>query len=97
MVINTILEFLTSETERLELHLANLELIQSEYTKEDQSQLYMNALENINGHSDKLKNEIAALKKQLEDLKYNPIDIAKLEFKQGVIPMEVRRLRPHEK
>ena len=55
--------------ERLELHLANLELIQSEYTKEDQSQLYMIALENITAHSERLKNEIGALKKQIVKLK----------------------------
>lgn len=40
---------------------------------------------------------IKLTKKQLADMKYNPIDIAKREFEQGVIPMEVRRLRPHEK
>ncbi len=35
--------------------------------------------------------------KQLEQIRYNPIDIAKLEFEAGVIPMQVRRLLPHER
>ena len=30
-------------------------------------------------------------KKQLEELKYNPVDIAKREFDEGVIPIAVRR------
>jgi DNA-directed RNA polymerase subunit K len=35
--------------------------------------------------------------KQLEELSYNPIEIAKLEFDQGVLPITVKRLQPHEK
>jgi DNA-directed RNA polymerase subunit K len=34
--------------------------------------------------------------KQLEELKYNPVEIAKLEFEEGVLPIEVRRKMPHE-
>ena len=33
-------------------------------------------------------------KKDLEELKYNPIEIAKKEFKEGVIPMTVKRPLP---
>jgi DNA-directed RNA polymerase subunit K len=29
--------------------------------------------------------------KQLEELKFNPIEIAKLEFEQGVLPIAVKR------
>ena len=36
-------------------------------------------------------------KKQLEELRYNPLDIAKKEFEEGKLPMEVKRLKPHEK
>lgn len=36
-------------------------------------------------------------KKQLENIKYNPIDIAKLEFEKGVIPLSVKRQLPHER
>jgi DNA-directed RNA polymerase subunit K len=34
--------------------------------------------------------------KQLEELKYNPVEIAKLEFEEGVLPIEVKRKMPHE-
>jgi DNA-directed RNA polymerase subunit K/omega len=34
-------------------------------------------------------------KKELEGLKYNPIEIALREFEEGVLPITVRR--PHEK
>ncbi|MFO7710982.1 MAG: DNA-directed RNA polymerase subunit K [Candidatus Woesearchaeota archaeon] len=34
---------------------------------------------------------------ELEALKYNPIEIAKREFAEGVIPMEVRRTMPEPK
>ena len=33
----------------------------------------------------------------LEKLKYNPIEIAKLEFSEGVIPITVRRPMPSER
>jgi DNA-directed RNA polymerase subunit K len=29
--------------------------------------------------------------KRLEELKYDPLEIAKLEFEEGVIPIEVKR------
>ena len=32
--------------------------------------------------------------KQLEELRYNPIEIAKREYEKGVIPMKVVRARP---
>jgi len=40
---------------------------------------------------------IKITKKQLEELRYNSIEIAKKEYEEGVIPMEVKRLQPHEK
>lgn len=36
-------------------------------------------------------------KKQLEEIEYNPIKIAKIEFEKGVIPITVRRVLPHER
>ncbi len=36
-------------------------------------------------------------KKQLEDIEYNPVMIAKAEFEKGVIPITVKRILPHEK
>jgi DNA-directed RNA polymerase subunit K/omega len=35
--------------------------------------------------------------KELEDLKFNPIEIAKKEFEAGVIPIGVKRTLPHER
>jgi hypothetical protein len=67
--VNRIIEFLKNETEQIELHLAHLELIQNEYTNEDQTQKYMDGLENIKSHTDKLKGEIDALKEKLSVLK----------------------------
>ncbi len=34
--------------------------------------------------------------KQLEDLHYNPVEIAKMEFEQNVLPIDVKRKMPHE-
>lgn len=36
-------------------------------------------------------------KKELEEMKFNPVDIAKREFEDGVLPMMIKRLKPHEK
>ena len=35
--------------------------------------------------------------KDLEALRYDPIEIAKLEFKEGVLPITVRRFMPNER
>jgi DNA-directed RNA polymerase subunit K len=35
-------------------------------------------------------------KKDLETLKFNPIEIAKIEFERGVLPLTVKRPLPHE-
>lgn len=36
-------------------------------------------------------------KAKLAELKFNPVEIAKLEYNEGAIPMEVKRMQPHEK
>ncbi len=36
-------------------------------------------------------------KKELKKIEYNPIEIAKKEFEAGVIPIDVKRLLPHER
>lgn len=36
-------------------------------------------------------------KKRLEEIGYNPLEIAKIEFDEGKIPLKVRRLLPHER
>ncbi len=33
-------------------------------------------------------------KKQLEEIKYNPIEIAKIEYEKGVLPIAIRRPYP---
>ena len=35
--------------------------------------------------------------KQLKELKYNPLEIAKLEYEAGVIPITVKRVLPHQR
>lgn len=35
--------------------------------------------------------------KQIEELQYNPVNVAKLEFEQGVLPISVKRVLPHER
>ncbi len=67
--IKEIMQFLKNETDRLELHLAHLELVQNEYSNEDQTHLYRNALMDKNTHVDKIKNEISELKNQIVKLK----------------------------
>jgi hypothetical protein len=67
--IEVIIEFMKSETGQLELHLARLELVQNEYTHEDQTQIYRQALGDINGHTEKMKREISDLKIQILKLK----------------------------
>ena len=34
-------------------------------------------------------------KKELEELKYNPVNIARREFEAGVVPIGIRRSLPH--
>jgi len=36
-------------------------------------------------------------KKELESLRYNPVEIAKREFEAGIIPLDVKRTLPHER
>jgi len=36
-------------------------------------------------------------KKDLEEIKFNPVEIAKKEFEEGVIPITVVRPLPHKK
>ncbi len=36
-------------------------------------------------------------KKELEGLKYNPVEIAKREYEAGAIPIAVKRVLPHER
>ncbi len=64
-----IMEFLAVDTKSLSLHLAHLELVQNEYTNEDQTQYYRDALMDVTVHTKKLDVEILALKNQIKELK----------------------------
>ncbi len=35
--------------------------------------------------------------KKLEEMKYNPVEIAKLELSEGVLPITVKRVLPHSR
>lgn len=67
--VDELMEFLNNETESLELHLAHLELIQNEYTDENKTQNYRDALNDVSAHSDRLRKEIDELKEQVRKLK----------------------------
>ncbi len=34
--------------------------------------------------------------KKLDEIKFNPVEIAKLEYAEGIIPITVKRPLPHE-
>lgn len=40
---------------------------------------------------------IKLTKKELEEIRYNPIEIARREFEAGAIPIDVKRILPHER
>lgn len=40
---------------------------------------------------------IKLTKKQLEAIQFDPLEIAKLEFNKGKIPLEIKRILPHER
>ena len=64
--LDQLMEFLHTEIENLELHLAHLELIQNEYTSEDITQYYRTALNDISAHSEIMRKEIVNIKKRLK-------------------------------
>jgi hypothetical protein len=68
--LEELLEFLKSEIDRIELHMANIELIQLDYTNESKALIYQEALGDVEGHSLKLQNEISQLKQQIADIKH---------------------------
>ena len=79
--IEKIIVFLEHDIESLQLHLTNLEIIQDDYTNENKTQLYRNALEKVESHKLKFNNEILELKKQIMKLR----DKIKLVFKKVLI------------
>jgi hypothetical protein len=67
--VDQLMEFLHTEIENLELHLAHLELIQNEYTSEDITQYYRAALNDISAHSEIMREEIVQYKEEVKMLK----------------------------
>jgi len=67
--LEELLEFFNSEIDQIELHMANIELIQFDYTNETKAQNYQEALGDVEGHSLKLQNEISEMKQQIADIK----------------------------
>lgn len=41
--------------------------------------------------------QVKITEKDLERIRYNPVEIAKLEFKEGVIPIAVKRPMPRRR
>ena len=67
--LDELMEFLKFETERIELQLSHLELIQSDYTNEIKARYYRDALDDQVSHAEKLRKEIAELRSQLQNYK----------------------------
>ena len=65
--VEDLLEYLRTETDQIGLHLANLELLQDEYTNEDQTQKYLKAMENVTLHTQKLEGEMTSLKSRVKE------------------------------
>ena len=71
-----------------------LEMGENEYTKYEEARLIGSRALQISMGAPFL---VKIPPKLLEELKYNPVEIAKLEFKEGVLPITVKRILPHEK
>ncbi len=65
---------------------------QKEYTKFEKARLIGSRALQISQGAPFL---IKLSKKELEEIHYDPIEIAKREFEAGVIPIEIKRIYPH--
>ncbi len=72
----------------------DLKLAENEYTKYEIARMIGSRALQISMGAPFL---IKLSQKKLEELHFNPIDIAKMEFKEGVLPITVKRILPHEK
>ncbi|MGM5480355.1 MAG: DNA-directed RNA polymerase subunit K [Nanobdellota archaeon] len=64
---------------------------QTKYTRFEKARMIgSRALQLSQGAETKL----SLTKKDYEKIKYNPVEIAKMEFEQGVIPLTVKRDQP---
>ncbi len=61
--------FLSEEVEKIDLHLAQLELVQTEYSHNEETEYCRSALESVAAHQQKLELEIDDLKEEVSKLK----------------------------
>ncbi|MBC8500304.1 MAG: DNA-directed RNA polymerase subunit K [Nanoarchaeota archaeon] len=74
--------------------MVEIELVEEEYTKYEMARMIgSRALQIAMGAPFLVK----VKPKKLEELKYNPVEIAKLEFNEGVLPITVKRILPYER
>lgn len=71
-----------------------LELPENSYTKYEKARMIGSRALQISQGAPLL---IEVDEAKLKELKYNPVEIAKLEFKEGKIPMTVKRPHPHQR
>ena len=72
----------------------NLKMDKDEFSKYERARMIgSRALQIAQGAQPLIK----LTKKHLEEIKYNPIEIAKMEFEKGVVPISVKRELPHER
>ena len=74
--------------------MVDIHLGESEYTKYEMARMIGSRALQISMGAPFL---IKITPKKLEEIGYNSIEIAKLEFKEGVLPITVKRIFPHEK
>jgi DNA-directed RNA polymerase subunit K/omega len=72
----------------------NIERKQDEITKYEKARIIGSRALQISQGAPML---IKLTKKELEELKYNPVEIARREFEAGVIPIGIKRVLPHER
>lgn len=67
--LQRIIGFLNEEIEKIDLHMAQLELVQTEYSHAEETDYCRNALESVDTHQQKLHKKIQQLKTKVTDLK----------------------------
>lgn len=76
------------------MKLLKLKIAEDKYTKYEKARIIGSRALQISMGAPFL---IKMSEKELGEINYNPVEIAKREFKEGVIPMAVKRLLPHER
>ncbi|MFC2136132.1 DNA-directed RNA polymerase subunit K [Bacteroidota bacterium] len=74
--------------------MVEIKLVEGEYTKYEMARMIGSRALQISMGAPFL---IKVPPKKLEELKYKPVEIAKMEFNEGVLPITVKRILPHER